>query len=362
MPGVAIIRFDNIIAVIVVLAETARWARSRSGSNRNESTEGTTGVMVQPSSESTVEGSTSDRRNHPTFQEWRLGATRATDGHCEFLVWAPGVSRVAVRLFEESERVVELAPEPHGYHQGAADSIQPNVRYTYRLDGNKERADPASRFQPEGVHGPSQVIETSAFEWNDQEWRGLELEDYIFYELHTGTYTTEGTFDAIIPRIADLKSLGVSAIELMPVAQFPGGRNWGYDGVFPFAVQSTYGGPEGLKRLVNACHCEGLAVVLDVVYNHLGPEGNYLPQFAPYFTDRYKTPWGHALNFDDAYSDEVRHFFISNALEWIADYHFDALRLDAVHAILDHSAVNFLEELAESVHEQGTASSRSASK
>jgi len=248
MPGVAIIRFDNIIAVIVVLAETARRARSRSGSNRNESTEGTTGVMVQPSSESTVEGSTSDRRNHPTFQEWRLGATRATDGHCEFLVWAPGVSRVAVRLFEESERVVELAPEPHGYHQGAADSIQPNVRYTYRLDGNKERADPASRFQPEGVHGPSQVIETSAFEWNDQEWRGLELEDYIFYELHTGTYTTEGTFDAIIPRIADLKSLGVSAIELMPVAQFPGGRNWGYDGVFPFAVQSTYGGPEGLKR------------------------------------------------------------------------------------------------------------------
>ena len=309
--------------------------------------------MVQPSSESTVEGSTSDRRNHPTFQEWRLGATRATDGHCEFLVWAPGVSRVAVRLFEESERVVELAPEPHGYHQGAADSIQPNVRYTYRLDGNKDRADPASRFQPEGVHGPSQVVETSAFEWNDQEWRGLELEDYIFYELHTGTYTTEGTFDAIIPRIADLKSLGVSAIELMPVAQFPGGRNWGYDGVFPFAVQSTYGGPEGLKRLVNACHCEGLAVVLDVVYNHLGPEGNYLGDFGPYFTDRYQTPWGQAINFDGPQSDHVVRFFIENAIYWLDDFHIDSLRLDAIHGIVDRNAQPFLALLSSVVDDFG---------
>ncbi|HAZ31533.1 MAG TPA: malto-oligosyltrehalose trehalohydrolase, partial [Dehalococcoidia bacterium] len=164
---------------------------------------------------------------------------------------------------------------------------------------------PASRFQPRGVHGPSQVID-SHFSWQDQNWAGLPLEEYIVYELHVGAFTEEGTFDAIIPYLDELKDLGITALELMPVAQFPGNRNWGYDGAYPFAVQDSYGGPEGLKRLVNACHQKRLAVVLDVVYNHLGPEGNYVADFGPYFTDRYKTLWGAALNFDGPYSDEVR--------------------------------------------------------
>jgi maltooligosyltrehalose trehalohydrolase len=207
------------------------------------------------------------------------------------------------------------------------------------------------------VHGPSEVV-PSHFEWTDKYWFGLPIENYILYELHVGTFTREGTFDAIIPHISELVDLGITAVELMPVAQFSGARNWGYDGVFPFAVQNSYGGPLGLKRCVNACHEHGLAVVLDVVYNHIGPEGNHLAQFGPYFTDRYRTPWGQAINLDDARSDEVRHFFISNAVEWIRDYHVDALRLDAVHAIFDNSALNFLEELGEAVHEQATALNR----
>jgi maltooligosyltrehalose trehalohydrolase len=240
-----------------------------------------------------------------------------------------------------------------GYHQAIVDSVAPGTRYKYRLANGTELPDPVSRQQPEGVHGPSEVVDPG-FGWEDDHWFGLPIENYIIYELHVGTFTPQGTFDAVIPHLDELAEIGITAIELMPVAQFPGCRNWGYDGVFPFAVQNSYGGPAGLKRLVNACHRRGLAVVLDVVYNHIGPEGNYLPQFGPYFTDRYRTPWGPALNFDDAHSDEVRHFFISNAVEWITDYHVDALRLDAVHAIIDHSASNFLEELAEAVHEKGT--------
>jgi len=178
----------------------------------------------------------------------------------------------------------------------------------------------------------------------------LPLDDYILYELHVGTYTPEGTFEAVIPHLDGLARLGVTAVELMPVAQFPGARNWGYDGVDLFAVQNSYGGPEGLRRLVDACHAKGLAVVLDVVYNHLGPEGNYLGDFAPYFDDRYRTPWGPALNFEGPFSDDVRRFFVENALYWIEAFHLDALRLDAVHAILDTSAVPFLEELGEAVH------------
>ncbi len=173
---------------------------------------------------------------------------------------------------------------------------------------------------------------------------------YAIYELHVGTFTDEGTFEAIIPRLPELRDLGITALEFMPVAQFPGSRNWGYDGTHPFAVQDSYGGPEGLKRFVNACHAEGLAAILDVVYNHLGPEGNYLGEFGPYFTERYKTPWGPAVNFDGTESDHVRGYFIENALYWITDFHFDALRLDAVHAILDHSPYPFLQELGEAVH------------
>jgi maltooligosyltrehalose trehalohydrolase len=196
------------------------------------------------------------------------------------------------------------------------------------------------------------------FPWEDSRWMGLPLQSHVIYELHVGTFTHDGTFDAIVPCLSELKDLGITAIELMPVAQFPGSRNWGYDGVLPFAVQNSYGGPQGLKRLVNASHKVGLAVILDVVYNHLGPEGNYLADFGPYFTDRYKTPWGPALNFDGPESDHVRRYFIANAFNWITEFHIDGLRLDAVHAILDHSPYTFLEQLADEVREHAKTLNR----
>jgi maltooligosyltrehalose trehalohydrolase len=279
-----------------------------------------------------------------------LGATLRRDWRCEFLVWAPAAERVEVQFWTQGrEAKAALRKLQRGYFHSVLEGIGPQSRYFYRLDGVKRRPDPASRFQPEGVHGPSEVIE-QAFPWSDASWAGLELRDYIIYELHTGLFTSEGNFDGLIGRLNDLKRLGVTVIELMPVAQFPGERNWGYDGAFPFAVQNSYGGPQGLKRLVNACHRLGLAVALDVVYNHLGPEGNYLGDFGPYFTDRYRTPWGMALNFDGQGSDEVRRFFIENALYWIEDFHIDALRLDALHAIVDRSASPFFSELCEAVH------------
>src|SRR5207244_10241920 len=222
-----------------------------------------------------------------------------------------------------------------GYHEAVVENVQAGELYLFHLGQDRERPDPASRFQPEGVHGPSQLLDPQ-FSWDDDDWHGLPLHDFIIYELHVGTFTAPGTFDAIVAQLDYLIELGITAIELMPVAQFPGRRNWGYDGVYPFAVQNTYGGPQALKKLVNACHRRGLAVILDVVYNHLGPEGNYLGEYGPYFTDCYKTPWGLALNFDGPWSDEVRNYFIQNALYWVSEFHFDALRLDAVHAILDH--------------------------
>jgi maltooligosyltrehalose trehalohydrolase len=254
-----------------------------------------------------------------------------------------------VRLVAPGQRIIPLQRGEQGYHKAVAKSVGPGALYFYRLDGDKERPDPASRFQPQGVHGPSQVVD-SRFPWDDAAWFGIPLRDYIIYELHVGTFTGEGTFAAVVPHLEQLKELGVTALELMPVAQFPGSRNWGYDGTYPFAVQTSYGGPDGLKQLVNACHQRGLAVAVDVVYNHLGPEGNYLGDFAPYFTDRYQTPWGPAINFDGPDSDEVRRFFIENALSWVTEFHVDALRIDAVHAIPDFSARPFLEELAEAVH------------
>jgi maltooligosyltrehalose trehalohydrolase len=236
-----------------------------------------------------------------------------------------------------------------GYFHAVVDGVSAGALYRYRLDNDKERPDPASRYQPRGVQGPSQIVD-NRFDWTDSKWTGIPFEKYVFYELHVGTFTPQGTFDAIVPRLPTLKDLGVTAVELMPVAQFPGDRNWGYDGVYPYAVQASYGGPAALKTFVNACHEHGIAVALDVVYNHLGPEGNYLADFGSYFTDRYKTPWGQAINFDDAESDEVRRFFIENALEWITDFHIDALRLDAIHAIVDPSARTFLQELRAAVH------------
>jgi maltooligosyltrehalose trehalohydrolase len=235
-----------------------------------------------------------------------------------------------------------------GYHRTIAQA-NPGSRYRYRLDDSHERPDPASRFQPDGVHGPSELVDLSAFQWTDSNWKGLALGDTVFYELHVGTFTPEGTLAAIIPYLDYLADLGITTIELMPIAQFPGGRNWGYDGVYPFAVQNSYGPPRDLQALVNAAHAKNLGVALDVVYNHLGPEGNYLAEYGPYFTDRYRTPWGSALNFDGPDSDEVRHFFIQNALYWLENFHFDALRLDAVHSIFDASAFPFLAELSTEV-------------
>jgi maltooligosyltrehalose trehalohydrolase len=289
-----------------------------------------------------------------------IGAIVLGDERCRFRVWAPGRT-VEVHILSPTgeagtgaERVVALEPLDRGYHEGVIDGVSPGALYRYRLDGGVERPDPASRAQPQGVHGPSQVVDERAFPWTDEGWTGLPLESYACYELHVGTFTPDGTLEAAIDRLDDLVRLGVTAVEPMPVAPFPGDRNWGYDGVYPFAVHSAYGGPAGLRRFVDACHRRGLAVVLDVVYNHLGPEGNYLGAFGPYFTERYLTPWGAAINFDDAWSDEVRGFFIENALHWITAFHIDALRLDAVHAIVDQSARPFLQELAEAVHARGT--------
>jgi len=245
------------------------------------------------------------------------------------------------------DRRVALAKGAGGYHDAIVDAGA-GARYLFVVGGN-ERPDPASRLQPDGVHAPSAVV-PEEFEWHDARWRGIPLDDYVIYELHVGTFTDEGTFDAIISRLDALRELGITAVELLPVAQFPGARNWGYDGVYIGAAQNTYGGPLGLKRLVDVCHARGLALVLDVVYNHLGPEGNYLAEYAPYFTDRYKTPWGLALNFDGPRSDDVRWFFIHNALQWIDEFHVDALRVDAVHAVVDHSAEPFLQDLTGAVH------------
>ncbi len=271
-------------------------------------------------------------------------------GACIFRVWAPLRERVEVKIIAPADQIVPMARDAEGYWKAMVQGIGPGARYVFRLENDRDRPDPASRYQPAGVHGPSEVVDHTAFSWTDKGWNGLALSSMIMYELHTGTFTREGTFEAIIPRLDALRELGITAVELMPVAQFPGVRNWGYDGVYPFAVQNSYGGPEGLKRLVDACHKRGMAVILDVVYNHLGPEGNYLWDYGPYFTDRYKTPWGDAINFDGPYSDEVRNFFIQNALSWVTDYHLDALRIDAIHGIFDFSAKHVLRELGEAVH------------
>ena len=288
-------------------------------------------------------------------ESWRLdiGASLIGPGRVRFRVWAPFARHVAVELVSQGQATVPMQPTPGGYFEATIEDVDPRARYRYVLDGNKTRPDPASRFQPDGVHGPSAVVDPDCFTWTDGGWRGLPMNDLIIYELHVGTFTKEGTFDAIIPQLSYLRdTVGITAVELMPVAQFPGRRNWGYDGTYPFAVQASYGGPQGLKQLVNACHAAGLAVVLDVVYNHLGPEGNYLGDFGPYFTDHYRTPWGSAINFDGPDSDEVRSYFISNALYWITEYHIDALRLDAIHGIYDFSANHILKEMAAAVHAQ----------
>ncbi|MGE5892662.1 MAG: malto-oligosyltrehalose trehalohydrolase, partial [bacterium] len=276
-------------------------------------------------------------------------------------VWAPLLKDVAVRLLSPVERTIPMEQDDKGYWNAVGEGVSPGSLYFYRLENSAERPDPASRLQPRGVHGPSQVVDPGAFPWDDSHWRGIPPKDFIIYELHIGTFTEAGTFEAAISHLDYLKDLGITAIELMPIAQFPGNRNWGYDGAYPFAPQNSYGGPEGLKAFINASHQKGMAVILDVVYNHLGPEGNYLGQYGPYFTDRYRTPWGDAINFDGPYSDGVREFWIANALYWMEDYHIDSLRLDAVHGIFDFSAKHFLQELGEAVHRRAEELGREVS-
>jgi maltooligosyltrehalose trehalohydrolase len=306
-----------------------------------------------------------------------VGAAQRADGSCEFAVWAPRQKSVKLHLFgspretetdspansgdRSNERYIEMEQNNFGYFRATVENIAPDCRYMYQLNqpengrlNGMERPDPASRFQPEGVHRASEMVDLGNFSWTDHGWKAPALEQSIFYEVHIGTYTPTGTLDALAEQLPKLADLGVTTIELMPVAQFPGARNWGYDGVYPYAVQNTYGGPRALQRFVNAAHAHGLAMALDVVYNHLGPEGNYLSEFGPYFTEKYKTPWGQAINFDGAQSDPVRKFFIDSAINWFENYHIDVLRLDAIHGIFDSSAVHFLAELQERVDDAGT--------
>lgn len=267
-----------------------------------------------------------------------------------FTVWAPLQTQMAVHLYTPEDRVVPMLPADDGYWSATVENTCSGVLYKYRIGREPlERPDPASHAQPEGVHGASMIVDHNRFSWSDQTARHLPLDDYIIYELHIGAFTGEGTFAAAAKRLPRLVELGITAVEIMPVAQFPGERNWGYDGVYPFAAQHSYGGADGLKFFVNECHRCGLAVILDVVYNHLGPEGNYLRDFGPYFTSRYSTPWGESLNFDGEYSDGVVDFFIANACYWLREFHIDALRLDAVHAICDFGARPFLQRLSEQV-------------
>lgn len=280
----------------------------------------------------------------------RIGTRCADDGSCEFVVWAPRRKSVALELLlPEQTKTIPMHRRDDGYWEITVPEVGDGTRYRYRLDEEVSRPDPASRFQPDGVHEASQVVNHGLFRWHDDGWTGRPARDTIQYELHIGTFTPEGTFDAAIPRLEKLVELGINAVDVMPLAQFPGSRNWGYDGVYPYAVQSSYGGPGGFKRFVDAAHRMGLAVILDVVYNHLGPEGNYLHEFGPYFTSKYRTPWGWAINFDGPDSDEVREYFIENALMWFRDYHVDGLRLDAIHGIFDMSARPFLRVLQERV-------------
>ena len=281
-----------------------------------------------------------------------LGASLHADGTA-FRVWAPKCR--TVELVVDGQRPERLRDVGEGLREVTLPAFMAAARYQYRLDGERDRPDPASRWQPQGVHGPSVVVDPTRFAWTDQDFRGHARADLVFYELHVGTYTIAGTFEGVIPHLPRLAELGITAVELMPVAEFPGSRNWGYDGVHLYAPQSTYGGPQGLRRLVDAAHAQGLSVFLDVVYNHLGPEGNYLEEFGPYFTDRYETPWGSALNFDGPDGLGVRRHFVENARYWAREFHIDGLRLDAVHSIFDTSSRHILTELTEAAHGEGRA-------
>ena len=281
---------------------------------------------------------------------------RGQDGeHSVFSVWAPGARRVDVEVAGQSVPMSSGGERPGWW---TAEVTAPaGTNYAFRMDGGAPLADPRSPRQPHGPDGASQTYDHGAFPWADGIWRGVPLPGAVIYELHVGTFTPEGTLDAAIGRLDHLLSLGISVVELMPVAAFPGEHGWGYDGIGLWAVHEPYGGPDALKRFVSACHEQGLGVFLDVVYNHVGP-GNKLAAFGPYFTDVYTTPWGPAVNLDQAWSDEVRSFIVDNALMWLRDFHVDGLRLDAVHAFQDNRAVHLLEELSVAVDELAAASRR----
>jgi maltooligosyltrehalose trehalohydrolase len=287
----------------------------------------------------------------------RYGATPIDSGGVEFRVWAPDTGVLSLQIEQRSPLPMER--EGEDFELIVADARAGDL-YSFAFADGRARPDPVSRSQPYGVHGPSQIVDPDAFAWSDERWKGSALSELILYELHVGTFTPEGTFAAAIAKLEHLKELGVTAVELMPVGEFPGARNWGYDQVDLYAPHSRYGGPAGLKNFVNACHRNGLAVVLDVVYNHVGPEGNYLAEFAPYYTDQYRTPWGRAVNYDGPLSDGVRRFAIENALYWLTEYHIDALRLDAIHGIFDFSAHHILAELRDRFHAQAERLGRQA--
>ena len=280
-----------------------------------------------------------------TYQYPDVGAFYEGNNQTSFIVWAPDREHLDVVV---EDKIFPMAKDERGYWRVTLADVPPGTAYFIRINKKNTFPDPASLSQPHGVHGPS-VVADRFYSWTDSSWKGIPLGDMIIYELHVGTFTASGNFDGVISKLDYLKSLGINAIELMPVAQFPGERNWGYDGVFPFAVQHSYGGYAGLKKLVDEAHNHDIAVILDVVYNHQGPEGNYFSAYGPYFTDKYKTFWGDAINFDDAGCDGVRHFYWQNALMWLSEFHIDGLRMDAVHAIWDFSAKNFVEVLREKV-------------
>ena len=285
------------------------------------------------------------KRAHPM----PFGARLLDGGTTRFRLWAPSARRVELVLARSGARTAML-PAGEGWYQADLPEAGPGILYRYRIDDRIEVPDPASRCNPQDVHGPSMVVDPAVFDWDDEAWCGLPWERSVIYELHVGAFTPEGSFRAAGDKLAHLADLGVTAIELMPIAECPGARNWGYDGVLPFAPEAHYGVPEELKRLIAAAHRHGLMVFLDVVYNHFGPEGNYLGAYAgEFFSERHHTPWGAAINFDGAGSRTVRDFFVHNALYWLEEYHADGLRFDAVHSIQDDSPVHVLTEIARAV-------------
>jgi len=280
-----------------------------------------------------------------------------SDGTCRFSVWAPNHNHVTLSLTAENQHY-PMDKFVAGYWTHTAEGLEPGTTYMFELDGKETKPDPASHYQPDGVFGPSQVIDHDAFRWKDRGWRGLDLKDLVFYEMHVGAFTPQGTFKAALERIKELQELGVNAVELMPITQFSGKRNWGYDGVFPFAVQNSYGAPDDLKALVNECHTLGVALFLDFVYNHLGPEGNCLNSYGPYFPATSIGKWGANINLDGPKNDGVRNYFIENTLHWLNHYHIDGIRLDSVLSMHDSSPKHFLQELNEKVHSYAETSSR----